>query len=73
MIYNTLNHQSNLVGQVITLNRPAQRNSISALLLQELNHVLDRIQKEEKEGIVVLRGAPGIFCSGMDFEEAALK
>ncbi len=71
MGYNTLNLESTPSGYVIIFNRPSQRNSITSQFLEEFNHVLDSIEMKNEPGVVVIKGTPGVFCSGMDFSEAA--
>jgi len=55
----------------VTLNRPAQRNAIDSVLLAELHRVIDQAEADVSCRAVVLAGTGGVFCSGMDFEEAA--
>lgn len=55
----------------VTLNRPAQHNSLTQGLLEEIHAALDRAERAPDCRLVVLEGSDGVFCSGMDFEEAA--
>jgi polyketide biosynthesis enoyl-CoA hydratase PksH len=54
---------------IVTISRPDRANSINATLLQELDYVLDYADESETCRTVVLEGAPGLFCTGMDFVE----
>src|SRR5215471_19380150 len=51
----------------LTLNRPEKRNAISYELIEELHHALDEVHKSESH-ILILTGAGGAFCSGMDLD-----
>ncbi|ANU44640.1 enoyl-CoA hydratase [Enterocloster clostridioformis] len=58
---------------VITFNRVEHQNSINMALLQELNMALDMAQAKPRCKVVVLKGQNGVFCTGMDFNEAVRK
>lgn len=51
----------------VTLDRPAQKNSIDQTLLDELGMVLDRAEADPECRAFVLRGSDDVFCTGMDF------
>lgn len=55
----------------ITLNRPERNNSISASLLRDITAALDAAERSASCRAVILQGRPGLFCTGMDFVEAA--
>lgn len=55
----------------VVIDRPERNNSINALLLEELHAVLDHAEREPDLRMVVLEGAGPVFCSGMDFADAA--
>ena len=51
----------------ITLNRPDKRNSLTPLMLRELNDAFDRADAASQACVVVLRGAgEKAFCAGAD-------
>lgn len=52
----------------IQFNRPRQKNSINAELIQEISIVLDVLAEDEDCKMIVLEGSQGYFCTGMDFE-----
>lgn len=54
----------------ITLHRENARNSINDKLLDELNLALDASERLEDCPLVILQGRNGVFCTGMDFNEA---
>ena len=56
----------------VTLNRPAQRNAMSAQMVAELRTVLDETQASQEARVLVLRGAGGHFCSGDEAADGAL-
>ncbi|MBI5922238.1 MAG: enoyl-CoA hydratase [Betaproteobacteria bacterium] len=53
----------------LTLNRPAQFNSLSEELLSELQAALDAVAKEPQIRAVVIAGAGKAFCSGHDLKQ----
>lgn len=56
------------VGQLI-LNRPAQRNSLTGPLVVELKSGLDLLLAESDCKTIVISGAEGYFCAGLDLKE----
>ncbi|MBL9122722.1 MAG: enoyl-CoA hydratase/isomerase family protein, partial [Planctomycetaceae bacterium] len=53
----------------ITLNRPAKRNALSRELLAELGQAFFDLHQERRVRAVILTGAGGAFCAGMDLAE----
>lgn len=53
----------------LTLNRPAQFNSLSRALVSDLQAELDRIAADPGARVVVVAGAGKAFCSGHDLKE----
>jgi len=53
----------------LTLNRPAQFNSLSSELLAALQAELDRIARDPQARVVVIAGAGKAFCAGHDLKE----
>lgn len=66
--YQTLQITQQGAIQTITLNRPQARNSLNAILIQELLQVLERAEQDPDNRILILQGQAGIFCMGMDFK-----
>lgn len=58
----------NVDGHVatITLNRPEQRNPLSAVMLRDLASALRWCRDEVEVRVVVLTGAGRVFCAGAD-------
>jgi polyketide biosynthesis enoyl-CoA hydratase PksH len=56
---------------IITISRPHQGNSINSTLIRELGAALDLAERLPECRTVVIEGAPGLFCTGMDFQEVA--
>ncbi|MBP0619052.1 enoyl-CoA hydratase/isomerase family protein [Cupriavidus consociatus] len=52
----------------IVLNRPARRNAIDAALARALADAVDTINADAETRAVLLRGADGAFCSGLDLQ-----
>lgn len=63
----TLERQDNVC--LLTLNRPAKRNSLSLGLMDEVLAALAEIRADSSLGAVVLRGAGPAFCAGHDLAE----
>ncbi|MFC4000182.1 enoyl-CoA hydratase/isomerase family protein [Prauserella oleivorans] len=54
----------------VTLNRPKRRNGVTWPLIEELVRELEHIAGNAHDRAVVLTGAGGAFCSGMDLAES---
>ncbi|ABD88243.1 enoyl-CoA hydratase [Rhodopseudomonas palustris] len=54
---------------VLTLNRPAQRNSLSKDLIVELQAALDSIARDDGVRVVVIAANGPAFCAGHDLKE----
>jgi len=52
----------------ITMNRPAERNSVSDELKADFLHLLRELAYNRELGAIVLTGAGGVFCSGGDLK-----
>jgi enoyl-CoA hydratase/carnithine racemase len=51
---------------IVSLNRPAQRNAMSAALVGALIDALDRFEHDADIGAILLKGAGRGFCAGSD-------
>lgn len=56
----------------ITLNRPANRNSMDAELLPAFEEALARVQADRQLRCLVVTGTGKSFCAGADFRSAGL-
>jgi len=55
---------------IVTLNRPQAHNALTTRMLEELEHVLNVIGKDDEVIAVVITGAgTKAFCAGIDLEE----
>ncbi|BDG74926.1 enoyl-CoA hydratase [Roseomonas fluvialis] len=54
---------------VVTLNRPAARNSLSLRMLETLEEALAQIGRDVRVRCVVLAAAGPVFCAGHDLKE----
>ncbi len=54
---------------ILTLNRPAARNSLSLDLIAALHAAMEREGAAMEVAAIVLRGAPPAFCAGHDLRE----
>ena len=59
------------IGNVrqLVLDRPQRRNALGEALMQELEHELDRADRDTSVHAIVLCGAPPAFCAGSDLKE----
>ena len=57
------------IAQII-FNRPEQRNSLTLNTLNELYAAFKEVDKDDKIGVVFLRGAGTNFCAGLDLKFA---
>ena len=55
---------------VLTLNRPARRNALTEESVRELTAAVGAALDDPAVGALLLRGAGGCFCSGIDTGEA---
>lgn len=53
---------------VLTMNRPAARNAMSARLAHDIADALDTFDRSDELSVAVLTGAGGTFCAGMDLK-----
>jgi len=58
-----------LPAVVLTMNRPAQRNALSAPLMRELTEQLERHSLRPEVRVIVLKGAGPAFSAGHDLKE----
>ncbi len=63
-----LRHDANGVT-TLTLNRPAQFNSLSSAMLEALIAAIDAIARDDSVRVVVLAGEGKAFCAGHDLKE----
>jgi enoyl-CoA hydratase/carnithine racemase len=50
----------------ITLNRPEKKNAINAVMWEELGAAVCEVGRRSDDRVLVLAGAGGAFCSGVD-------
>lgn len=53
----------------VVLNRPHRRNALTGPLAEELLAAVEGLNEDPSVSVVVLRGAEGAFCSGLDLKE----
>lgn len=56
---------------VVTLDRPEARNAIDARTAAALEQAIDDAEADDRVRVIVLTGAGGVFCAGMDLKAAA--
>jgi enoyl-CoA hydratase len=55
----------------LTLNRPARGNGLTPALLEELERLVERADRDPEARVLLLAGAGSGFCGGYDLVEAA--
>src|SRR5215208_6516994 len=50
----------------LTLNRPSRRNALTPALARELAQEIDGIEEAGEARVILLSGAGGHFCAGLD-------
>lgn len=53
----------------LILNRPERRNALTGPLADGLGRAIEALSVDESVGVIVIRGAGGAFCSGLDLKE----
>jgi len=53
----------------VVLNRPERRNALTGPLADQLAEALEQLHQDDGVTVIVLRGAGGAFCSGLDLKE----
>lgn len=53
---------------VLTMNRPAAKNAMSARLAHDIAAAMDDFDRTDELSVAVLTGAGGTFCAGMDLK-----
>jgi 2-(1,2-epoxy-1,2-dihydrophenyl)acetyl-CoA isomerase len=56
----------------LTLNRPARKNGIHRAMVDLAIATLDQVASDHRNRVLVVTGAAGAFCSGMDLAEGML-
>src|SRR5689334_6865755 len=57
---------------ILTLNRPAKRNALSADLMEACSEAFESLSQDQTQRVIILRGEGPVFCAGLDLEEAFL-
>ncbi len=65
---NVVNYESIDGVAVLEFNRPERRNALIAPMFDQLADHLDAVADDAAIGAVLLRGAGGAFCSGLDLD-----
>ncbi len=55
----------------LTLNNPAERNTLTAPMVGEIIEAMDRIESDPSVGAIVVTGAPPAFCAGANLGNLA--
>ena len=53
----------------LVLNRPARKNALTGPLVAELSAAVGELAADDAVRVVLVRGAGGAFCSGLDLKE----
>lgn len=69
MPYQTLNIHTQNTLTFITLNRPDKKNAMNFVMMRELLAVATLLAKDKRTQAVIIKGADGNFCSGLDLAD----
>lgn len=70
MVYQDIEFRKEKRAAILTLNRPHAHNALTTRMLEELEHALEVIAKDDEVIAVVITGAgTKAFCAGIDLEE----
>ncbi len=53
----------------LVLNRPERRNALVGPLADRMGDAIDALSVDDSVSVIVIRGAGGAFCSGLDLKE----
>jgi enoyl-CoA hydratase/carnithine racemase len=53
----------------VVLNRPERRNALTGPLADRLAETIEALNHDDSVSVLVIRGAGGAFCSGLDLKE----
>jgi len=68
--YVLVEHRRDRVVHIV-LNRPERRNALIGPLADELAETIETLNADPDISVLVVRGAGGAFCSGLDLKEFA--
>jgi len=54
---------------IVTLNRPAEMNALSEVMMNDIIACFETVNKDSSVKAVVLTGGDQVFCAGMDLKE----
>jgi 1,4-dihydroxy-2-naphthoyl-CoA synthase len=54
----------------ITIDRPERRNALRTRTVTEMIEALERADRDDQVGVIVITGAGDVFCAGGDLEQA---
>jgi methylglutaconyl-CoA hydratase len=57
---------------LVTLNRPERRNALTVELMKALISTVESLGADDKQRVLILRGAGKCFCAGLDLQETAM-
>ncbi|HXH23267.1 MAG TPA: enoyl-CoA hydratase/isomerase family protein [Dehalococcoidia bacterium] len=52
----------------LVLNRPEKRNALIVPMMDEMREAIEAFASDDEVSVVLIRGAGGTFCAGMDLE-----
>ena len=71
MAYETILFEMRGPVGLLTLNRPDKLNAINGKMVQEVNGLLDRVERDAEVRALVVTGAGRAFSAGFDLTEGA--
>src|ERR1043165_9925079 len=70
MNYQTILFEARGPIGLLTFNRPDRLNAFNKTLIDEVNHLLDQVEKDENIRVLVVAGAGRAFSAGFDLKES---
>jgi enoyl-CoA hydratase/carnithine racemase len=71
MSYETITFEKRGAVGLLTLNRPERLNAMNRRMIDELDQLLDAVERDDSVRALVVAGAGRAFCSGFDLKESA--
>jgi enoyl-CoA hydratase len=69
MAYETIVYEKEGGLAILTLNRPANMNSVNSVMQREMKDVWDDIESDRTVRVIIITGGEACFCAGADVKE----
>lgn len=68
-MYETIIYEKENGIGVIILNKPQRMNALSTQMVEELEKLIDEIERDKEIRVIILAGGDKFFCAGADLKE----